>query len=166
MDIHARQFKLQGAGQVVKDHNKRSECGKGLQDADAEPQGIFHEQADVFTDTLVRVVCGRAEHLEAVIGLMLQPFVDIPVGEPAAPVDDQHLLQVKSVHGQNNINKCQPAEMKQLGKNFFFLIILQGAVKNIVPLVQLHQHEHYAQGQDDDCKEQQVRLLFLFTLPV
>ena len=75
---------------------------------------------------------------------MLQPVVNVLIGQPAAPVDDQDLLQVKGVHSQYDIDESQPAEVKQFGKNLIFFIVLQCAVKNIVPLVQLHQHEHHA----------------------
>ena len=97
---------------------------------------------------------------------MVQPLVNVFIGQPAAPVDDQHLLQVKGVHGQDDINKSQPAEMEQLRKNFFFFIILQRAVKNIVPLVELHQHEHHAQGQRNDGQQQQIGFFLFLTLPI
>ena len=84
---------------------------------------------------------------------MLEPPVDVPIGEPAPPVQHQHLLEVVSIDSKDDINERQHREPLQLVEDFFCLVVLECRVEGVVPLVQQHQHSHHGQGQYQDGQQ-------------
>ena len=63
-----------------------------------------NEQTDVFGNALVRVVCLTREELHPIVGAVRKPSAKIPFGKPTPPANLQHLVQVKLVTGNKNID--------------------------------------------------------------
>src|SRR5574344_829209 len=162
MKLNTSRRKIQRSGQDEKNVHEGKESCQRLQDTDAELERIFHEHTHVLADTLIRVICAGTKHGHTIISFIFQPFINIAIGQPAPPVNNKYLLQIKGIYGQDNIQKCQPGKMNQLVDDNFFIIILQSVIECIIPLVQKHQHVHHAQGQShDDAQEEICLALFL-----
>ena len=146
----SQQGKRKGTGQLPQDHHKGNQGAQCLDNAHKKAQGLGDEQVHILTDPLVRVVHLLPEHFQPVIGLMLEPPVDVPVGEPAPPVQHQHLLEIVGIDRQDNVEESQHRKPLQLVEDLFCLVILESRIERIVPLVQQHQHGHHCQCQQQD----------------
>jgi hypothetical protein len=162
----AQQLEGKGSGQLPENHHEGQQRAHRLDDAYEKAQGIGDEQVHVLTDSLVRVIHIFPEHLQPVIGLILEPGINVPARQPPAPVQNQYLLEIIGVNGQNNVNKGQNGKTFQLMEDFFRLIVLQGRIEGIVPFVQQHQHKHHTQGQQQNGCQEQVGFFLFLTAPI
>jgi hypothetical protein len=124
-------------------------------------------------DALVRVVdaCGRrragARHeLHAVMRLVLHPVGEEALGEPGAPLDLQHLLEIALVDHDDDPGECEQREHADLAEELGAVPVLQRVIKVVVPGVELHLHVDRHQREPDDRREQRQALRALLRHPV
>ncbi len=145
--------KRKGPGQLPQDHHKGNQGAQGLYNPYEEPKGLGDEQVHILADPLVRVVHLLPEHFQPVVSLMLEPPVDVPVSEPAPPVQHQHLLEIVGIDRKDDVDESQHRKPLQLVEDFFCLVILESGIESVVPLVQQHQHGYHRQGQQQDGQQ-------------
>src|SRR5262249_10140061 len=97
-------------------------CKEYQRDAGAEKAGRADRQLDrqpgialkVVGDPLVGIVGLAASDLQAVVGPLRQPRVEVAARQPAAPAQLQHLLQVKLIHIGHDEGGQQECELLDL----------------------------------------------------
>jgi hypothetical protein len=76
------------------------------------------------------------------------------LGEPAAPLDGQHLQEVQAIDGGHDVGEREQAELAELAEEFRLILVLQRVVEIVVPEVELHFQPDQHECQADDGGEQ------------
>ena len=63
-----------------------------------------NQQVNVFTDALVGIVGVTRLELHPVVGALRQPCAKVSLGKPPPPADLEHLIQVKLIDGEDDID--------------------------------------------------------------
>ena len=120
------------AGEAPQDGDEGDQRDHGAHAPDPEPQRAGHEKPQVFCDALVRVVGLAAGELHAIVRRVLEPFPEVPLGQPAPPADLQHLVQVELVHGHDDEAARQPREAEELLETWKFTILVLIIIANAI----------------------------------
>ena len=137
-----------------------------LEEAQQQLERQRDELIDVLADTLIRVVRVAAEHLQAVVDLMLHPACEIPVRHPRPPADLEHLPQVDCIDRNDDVEERERCELADERPEALLRILLQCIVKLIVPAVDAHEQIHRREIQPDDECQEPPRPPFMLRVPV
>ena len=152
--LHAEHMQGCGGRQSPQDDHERAQGDHGVQEADADVEGLVDEQFHVVGDTLVGVVGGIAEQLHPVVIGVVQPALEIAAGHPGPPANLQPLVQVKLIDRQRDIDRGNNREVLQLVDEDVPVAFLQGVVEAAIPLVQQNVDRNRRQFDSDNCCEQ------------
>ncbi len=119
---------------------------------------VVDERLEVVADALVGIVGDVAEHLHAVVIAALEPVAEELHRHPSPPADLQPQVQIKLVDPADDIERGEHAEVHQLVDEGVPVMILQGVVEAVVPLVEQHVDGDEAElGRDHGEEEQAPR---------
>ena len=164
----AAQVDRKSTRQAPQDADETHQRHQRVEQPHGETDGLRGEAVHVFGNALVRVVrIGAAitretRQLHAVKSVAAEPALQVMRSHPFAPVHLQHLGQVKPVHGNDDGNERQVAEAADLGPEHGLVLVLQGIVKNAVPVIEQHRHVDRREIQRNDGGEQAACLPFFF----
>ncbi len=71
-----------------------------------------------------------------VVGSFGQPPAQVALGKPASPAYLEHLVEVELVHGEDNEKTGEPGEANQLVKKDCVVLVLQGVIERVIPLIE------------------------------
>ena len=108
-DGAAAQREAHRARQAPQNCQKRPERDHRRHKAQREIQRAVDKLRKVIGDTLIGVV-GVPRQLQAIVRTLGDPVLEVVVGQPAAPADLQHLVEIKLVNRGDNKNHRQPGE--------------------------------------------------------
>jgi len=154
------------AGEAPQDDGEGDEAHHRFKQPEGQGQGLLDEPVDILADTLVRVVGETLLEAQAVVGLVGQPAVHIFGGQPAPPADLQHLAQVDLIDGDDNIDDGQDGEPAKEPEKSLKVFILEGIVKEVVPLVEQDVYVDDAEAHADDDGQQQAGFEAFLGFPV
>ena len=161
------QSERQGFRQGPEDEDEAENGGHRPEKAGHERQSTGGEQVDIFRNTLIRVIGTAAgKHFHPVKHLVGCPPGKIFLRHPPPPPEGQSLLQVIGIHGKGNVTEGQGREPHETMVYRFLVIILEGTVELIEPVVQKQRHVHRRNRKDDDSEKIEKRTLPLTALPV
>ena len=141
-------------GQGPQNDNERKQRHDGVEQAGADRQRVLHEQLQVLGDALVRVVGAVTEQLHAVVVGGIEPLPQVGLRHPAPPPDLQPLRDIELVNRENGVDGRQHAEEQDGTDESVPVVILQGIIKTIVPLVEDDLNRHERKLDDDHRPEQ------------
>ena len=98
--------------------------------------------------------------------MIAKPALQVVAGHPGAPAQLQQLGQVELVNRNDDEAKRQVGKAPQLGPEHVGLLVLQGIVEQLVPVIEQHGHVDQAQIERDDGHQQAARLPLFFGLEV
>ncbi len=145
------------ARQAPQDAEEGDQRDHGIHQAERQAERIGREQPQILGDALVRVVGIQAQHLHVVIALVAQPVAQPVFGQPLAPADLQHLLQVVAIDRDDDEGGGNGAEGEQQGLEGIEILLLQRVVEVVVPGIEPHAQAHAGQVQHDDRRQQADR---------
>lgn len=167
MEGAAEEDKGQGLRQGPEDKDEAEDGGHRPKEAGHEGQGAGGKKVDVFGNTLIRVVGAAAgKHFQPVEHLPGSPAGKVLFRHPPPPAESQGLLQVVGIHGKGNVSEGDGGEADKAMIYGAAVIILQGAVKLIEPVIQKKGHVHRRHGEDHNAQKVQPGTLLLFTFPI
>jgi hypothetical protein len=129
----------------------------GREQAQRNVARVVDEHVQVVGDALVRVVRAAVEELDAVVRLVLHPFLEEVIGEPGAPFDLQHLQEPQAIHRHDDPGEGEHAELPELVEKLRLILLLEGVVEIAVPVVELDLHVDHGEHQSDYKDEQAER---------
>ena len=142
------------SGQPPEDRHEGHQRDDRAQAPGEQPEGVGREQVHVFRDALVRVI-GLARHeLHPVVGAIGQPGAEVAVGQPAPPADLEHLVEIDLVHGKEDEDADQPRDAEQLAAKGHEVLVLEGAVEGVVPLIQENGEVDHAEREEHDGEQE------------
>ena len=124
------------------------------------------EDVQVVGDPLVRVVRAAVQQLQPVVGAVLHPVAEVALGEPAAPLDEQHLLEVLPVGDREDVDHREQRELAELPVELRLVLRLEGGVEIPVPGIEAHLVPDPGQRQRDHRDEQDQAFRALAGSPV
>src|ERR1700675_4879080 len=77
---------IRRTGEPPENDEKRTEGDKGRNQTDRQIHDIGREEAEIFRDTLVRVI-GRAQELQMIVSATSEPGSNVRARQPAPPPD-------------------------------------------------------------------------------
>jgi hypothetical protein len=84
---------------------------------------------------LVGIVRLSGQKLHPIVGALRQPTLQVALGEPAAPANLEHLVEVDLVDRKDNVKTGEPGESNQLVEKDGVVLVLQGIVEGVIPLM-------------------------------
>src|SRR5450755_775172 len=124
--------------QSPQDEDKGTQRYDCAEQADADTQRLIDEQLDVVGETLIRVIGRITLKLHSVMVRVVQPLAEIFGGHPAAPADLKPLIEIELVDRKHDKDGCQDRKDYDFPNKTVPVLLLQGVVETIAPLV--HQH--------------------------
>jgi hypothetical protein len=157
---------LERARQRPQDGDERHQRDYRRQEPERKRERVLDEQAQVFRDALVGIVGALVEERQAVMRLVLHPVGEEALGQPGAPLDLQHLLEVQAIDARDDVQHRDQGELAELPEELALVLVLQRVVEIVVPGVELHLDPHQHQGQTDHHGEQRQALAAFAGHPV
>jgi hypothetical protein len=124
--------------QSPEDDDKGRQRYNCAQQADTEIQRCIDEQFDVVGDALIRVIGRIPLKLHAVVVRVVQPLTQIFSRHPLAPADLEPLIEVELIDRQHDAYGCQHTKDDGFPDKAVPVLLLQGVVETIAPLVEQH----------------------------
>src|ERR1700733_14750785 len=122
--------------EAPENRDKRDQGHHGAHSANAESQRAGDKLGHVVGYALVGIVRLSGQQLHSIVGALRQPAPQVALGEPAAPANLEHLVEVDLVDGKDNVKTGEPGESNQLVEKDGVVLVLQGVVEGIVPLIE------------------------------
>jgi hypothetical protein len=113
-------------------------------------------ESEVDSDALIRVV-DKAVALDAVEGAVAQPFLQVACGQPLAPSEAKHLLQLAVVDGDRDGRERKPGKHQHQLREFVHASAFQCVIEIAVPCVQSGVDADRKQVHCDDRDQQPSR---------
>ena len=88
------------------------------------------------------------------IGMIVEPFGEVMIGQPTPPANLQHLPEIRLVHGKDDVRDRQHAEIHELVREQTNVEVLERVVEPIVPIREQHIHIYEREIHRDDDREQ------------
>src|SRR5512143_2550545 len=112
----------------------------------------------VLSNALVRIVGRRIRQLQALITSVGKPVAAILTRQPVPPAYVQQLPKIRPIDRDEYVNAGKHAEAQHQAQELIELLVLQGIVEKVVPLVDLDVEIDQPKHQADDEREQPARL--------
>ena len=165
------QAEAEAARQCPQDANERHQRHHRVQQPHGNAERAAGEACNVFLDPLVRVVRYRGtpalpRQFQMVVAIVPQPLVQVVARHPGTPAQVQQLRDVELVHRQDDGDHRQPAEAGHLAPEHLDILVLQGVVEHVVPLVEQHAHVDRAQVQRHDHRQHGTRPPFFLGMEI
>jgi len=157
---------LERARQRPQDGDERHQRHDRRQKPERKGERVLDEQAQIFRDALVGIVGALVEKRQAVMRLVPHPVDQEALGQPGAPLDLQHLLEVQAVDGRDDVQHRDQRELAELPEELGLVLVLQRVVEIVVPGVELHLDPHQRERQPDHHGEQREALAAFAGHPV
>ena len=98
--------------------------------------------------------------------MVRQPALQVVTRHPCTPTQFEQLREVKLINSYNDVASRQNAEHTQLVPKNGCITVLQGVIKNAIPVIEQHHHVDHAKVQAHASRQQTSRAPFIFRLKV
>ena len=106
------------------------------------------------------------QQLHSIVGALSQPALQVALGEPAASANLQHLVEVDLVDGKDDVKTGEPGESNQLVEKYGVVLVLQGVVEAVIPLIEKDIDIDDRQVEHDHGKQEPARCPAVLREPV
>ena len=154
------------SGQPPQDRHEGHQRDDRAQTAREKTQGVGREEVHIFRDALVRVIGLMRHELHPIVGAIGQPGAEVAVVQPASPADLEHLVEIGLVNGKQDEDADQPRDAEQLPAKGHEVLVLEGAVEGVVPLIQENREVDHAEREEHDGEQEPPRRPSVLREPV
>ena len=142
------------SGEAPEDRHEGCQGDDGAQASNEEREGVGDEELNVLGNALVRVVGLVCDELHTIVGAVGQPGAEVAFGEPAAPADLEHLIEIELVDREHDEHAHEPADPDELLAKHHRVLCLEGAEEVIVPLIQEDAQIDHPEREGHDHEQQ------------
>jgi hypothetical protein len=92
-----------------------------------------------------------------IVVVLAEPIAGVLARQPGSPADLQHLPEVEPIDGDDDVDRGQDAEAQQLMEKLVEILVLQGVVEQVVPLIEQNVEIDHPETHADDQRQQPAR---------